>query len=78
MSDMTDLERAWLGEVGMRLRLARVRRRLSQREAAAIAELSSVTLGSIERADHVAGVLAYVRAARAVGLSLDELLPDAP
>lgn len=78
MSDMTDLEQAWLSEVGMRLRLARVKRRLSQREAAAVAELSAVTLGSIERADHVAGVLTYVRAARALGLSLDELLADAP
>lgn len=78
MSDMTEPERAWLGEVGMRVRLARVRRRLSQREAAAVASVSAVTLGSVERADHVAGVLTYVRVARAVGLSLDELLDGAP
>jgi len=78
MSDVTDAERAWLAEVGMRLRLARVRRRLTQREAAAAAVLSAVTLGSVERAEHTATVLTYVRAARAVGLSLDELLDGAP
>lgn len=55
-----------------------VRRRLSQREAAAVAAVSAVTWGSVERADHVAGVLTYVRVARAVGLSLDELLDGAP
>lgn len=46
MSDRTDAERAWLEEVGMRLRLARVRRRLSQRKVAAIAGMSFVTLGA--------------------------------
>ena len=62
----------------MRLRLARVRCRLSQREAAAAANLSAVTLGSVERGDHAGTLLTYVRAARALGLPLDELLDGAP
>jgi transcriptional regulator with XRE-family HTH domain len=75
---MTEVQRAWPVEVGMRLRQARVKRRLSQREAAAVAGLSSVTLGSIERADHVAGLLTYIQAARALDLPLAELLDGAP
>lgn len=78
MSDTSDGERQWLAEVGMRVRLARVRRRLTQREAAAVAEVSAVTFSSVERADHVAGVLTYARIARSLGLSLGELLDGAP
>jgi hypothetical protein len=37
-----------------------------------------VTSGSVERGDHAAVVLTYVRLARTLGVSLDELLADAP
>jgi transcriptional regulator with XRE-family HTH domain len=78
VSDLTDPERAWLAEVGMRVRLARVARRESQDQLAAVAAVSRVTLGSIERGDHPAVVLTYVWLARTLGLSLDELLAGAP
>lgn len=78
MSDVTELERAWLEDVGMRVRLARVRRRETQDELATVAAVSRVTLGSVERADHPAVVLTYVRLARTLGLSLGELLAGAP
>jgi transcriptional regulator with XRE-family HTH domain len=62
----------------MRVRLARVARRESQDQLAAVAAVSRVTLGSIERGDHPAVVLTYVWLARTLGLSLDELLAGAP
>ena len=43
-----------------------------------VAGLSSVTLGSMERPDHVASLLTYIQAARAVDLPLAELLDGAP
>ena len=70
-------EREWLAEVGMRVRLARVRRRESQDQLAEAANVSRVTLGSIERGEHPAAVTTYVRLARTLGLSLDELLDGA-
>ena len=70
-------ERAWLAEVGMRVRLARVRRRESQDQLAKIARISRVTLGSIERGEHPAAVLAYLRLARVLGVSMDDLLDGA-
>lgn len=78
MTEASPDERDWLLAVGMRFRLARVRGRESQRVLAARAGLSSVTLGSIERGDHVATLLTYTRLARALGLPLDRLLGDAP
>lgn len=73
-----DAEREWLREVGMRVRLARVRRRQSQDVLAPLAGVSRVTLGSIERGDHPAAVTSYVRLARTLGLSLNELLDGSP
>ena len=61
----------------MRVRLARVRRRESQDQLATIARISRVTLGSIERGEHQAGVLVYVRLARVLEISMDDLLEGA-
>lgn len=71
-------ESEWLAEVGMRIRLARVRRRLSQNGLADLAGVSRVTVGSMERGDHAAGVLAYVRLAHKLELPIGELLDGAP
>jgi transcriptional regulator with XRE-family HTH domain len=76
--DDTSAEREWLAEVGMRVRVARVRRRETQEQLAARAAVSRVTLGTIERGDHEAGVSTYARLARILGLQLDELLKGAP
>jgi transcriptional regulator with XRE-family HTH domain len=62
----------------MRVRLGRVARRESQEELGARAGVSRVTVGSVERADHPAGVLAYVRLAKAIGVPVGDLLDGAP
>lgn len=54
-------------------RLARVARRQSQDQLGARAGVARVTVGSVERGDHPAAVTVYVRLARALGLSPDEL-----
>jgi transcriptional regulator with XRE-family HTH domain len=77
MTDTDEAERQWLLDVGMRVRLARVAGRESQDDLALRAHVSRVTLGSIERGDHPAVILSYVRLARALGLGLGELLADA-
>jgi transcriptional regulator with XRE-family HTH domain len=71
-------EQRWLAEVGMRVRLGRVERRESQEQLAERVGLSRVSVGSVERADHPASVLAYVRLAKALGIALNELLDGAP
>jgi transcriptional regulator with XRE-family HTH domain len=66
----------WLRDVGMRVRLARVARRLSQAQLGERSGFTRVTVGSLERGDHPASVLAYVKVARALGVPLAELLAD--
>lgn len=78
MTDAADAEREYLEKVGMRIKLARVARRETQVGLAEQVDVSRVTLGSVERGDHPASVLVYVRLARTLGLSLDELLDGAP
>jgi len=56
-----------LSEVGLRVRVARMGRRLSQDRLAKPAEVSRVTLGSIERGDHDAGITTL----RALAIALD-------
>ena len=62
----------------MRVRLARVRARQSQDRLAKQACISRVTMGSIERGEHPSAVTSYVRLARTLGMSLNELLDGAP
>ena len=64
----------WLRAVGMRVLLARTVRRLSQEEVGRRAGVSRVTVGSLERGDHPASVVAYARVARALNLPVGELL----
>lgn len=58
----------------MRVLLARTVRRESQEELGRLAGVSRVTVGSIERGDHPASVVAYARLADALGLPVGELL----
>lgn len=67
-------DREWLRAVGTRVLLARTVRRESQGELGRRAGVSRVTVGSIERGDHPASVLAYARLASALGLAVGELL----
>jgi len=75
---MTDEETAWLRAVGLRIRLARVTHSESQDQLGERANVSRVTVGSVERGEHPAAVTMYARLARAVGLSLADLLDGAP
>lgn len=74
---MTEAETAgaaWLRDVGMRVRLGRVAARLSQEELGDRTGVSRVTVGSIERGDHPASVIAFRRLADALGVETGELL----
>ena len=71
-------EWTWLSDVGMRVRLLRVARRQSQELLAARAEVSRVTLGSVELGEHPASVLVFARLAGALDVSLGELLDGTP
>jgi transcriptional regulator with XRE-family HTH domain len=66
-------------ELGRRVKLARVRRRLTQRELAARAGVSYVTMRAIEGGNLLTGLGAYLAAIWALGLEreLEKLLePD--
>ena len=69
-------ERAYLRLVGRRIRAARVLTDLVQDELARAAAVSRVTLGSIERGDHAAGLLIYAKVARALGVTMGSLLDE--
>ena len=73
---MTGDDAAFLGDLGLRVRVIRMARRMAQERLATIAEVSRVTLGSIERGDHAAGLLTYLKLARALGRDVGELLAD--
>jgi transcriptional regulator with XRE-family HTH domain len=51
----------------LRVRVARLGRRLSQDRLAGLAKVSRVTLGSVERGDHDAGIATY----RSLAIALD-------
>ena len=74
VEDPAPVDEAWLQAVGMRVLVGRTVRRESQEELGRRSGVSRVTVGSIERADHPASVLAYARLAGALGLPLGELL----
>ena len=69
-------EREWLTEIATRIQVLRVRRRISQHLLAALAGISRVTLGGIERGEHVANLRTYRKIAHALDASLRELISD--
>jgi DNA-binding XRE family transcriptional regulator len=75
---VTDEETARLRAVGLRVRLARVASGESQDQLGERADVSRVTVGSVERGEHPTAVTVCARLARAVGLSLADLLDGAP
>ena len=66
----------YLRTVGLRVRLLRVGLGWSLKELPVVCGVSRVTVGSIERGDRLASVLAYRKLARAFEISLDELLDE--
>lgn len=77
---MNETEAAYIRAVGMRVRLLRTAERLTQAELGDRSGVSRVTVGSIERGDHPAGLHSYRALAAAFGIPLSELvdLPDTP
>lgn len=49
---------------------------ISQDDLAELAEVSRVTLGSFERGEHAAGVLAFLKLSRALGIRMGALLDE--
>lgn len=76
MAADADPDLAFLRTVGLRVRLLRVARGLSQEQLGALSGVSRVTVGSIERGDHPASVLAFRRLSGALGLTVSELLDE--
>jgi len=75
---ISDSERGYLRTLGLRIRLLRTVRRLSQDQLAQAAGVSRVTLGSIERGEHSSVLVTYVRLAATLCPRLPDLLdPDA-
>jgi transcriptional regulator with XRE-family HTH domain len=67
VTERSEADRPYLLLVSRRVRSARVLVGVNRDELARLAGLSRVTLGSIERGEHAAGLLTYVRLARALG-----------
>lgn len=76
MAAEPDPDVVYLRAVGLRVKLLRVTRGLSQGDVGSAAGVSRVTVGSIERGDHPASVLAYRRLAKVLGVDLGELLDE--
>ena len=73
---MTESEAAFLGDVGLRARVLRTARKLSQDRLAELSKVSRVTLGSIERGNHEAGILSFRALAVALDVPLSLLFED--
>src|SRR5215203_270133 len=73
---MSESEAAFLTDVGLRVRLLRTARALSQDRLAELAGVSRVTLGSIERGEHEAGIGRYRLLAHALDVPLSVLVED--
>jgi transcriptional regulator with XRE-family HTH domain len=73
---MTEDDAAYLRKVGLRYRLYRTALGLSQDTFAEQAAVSRVTLGSIERGEHSAGLLTYRALTHALGRDMGDLLSE--
>ena len=72
----TEAEAAFLDDVGLRVRVLRTARKLPQERLAELAGLSRVTLGSIERGKHEAGILSHLALAATLDVPLSLLFED--
>jgi transcriptional regulator with XRE-family HTH domain len=71
-------ERPYLRLVSRRVRSRRVLVGITQEELATRAAVSRVTLGSVERGDHAATLLTYLKVARTLGVPMGSLLDEEP
>lgn len=73
---MSEDDAAYLRKVGLRIKLYRVAQGEAQDAFAKRAGVSRVTLGSIERGEHSAGLLTYRALATALGRDMGDLLSN--
>jgi transcriptional regulator with XRE-family HTH domain len=69
------LERQWLDAIGIRLRVLRLDRQLTQRKLAILAHVSESLVNRTERGLYGTNLLIYQRLARALDVPLSRLLP---
>jgi transcriptional regulator with XRE-family HTH domain len=73
---MTDEDKVFLVDLGVRVRVLRIARRMSQEQLADVSKVSRVTLGSIEGGKHAAGILTYRTLAGALETPLSALFDE--
>ena len=65
-----------LNQLGLSIKLARVRKELSQEELAELAGLHRTYIGMVERAERNITVINLVQIAKALDISLDKLFDN--
>ena len=74
LASLTKDEAKALRHIGLRVRAARLRRRMSRAELAVAAGLNTAHCGTIERGENNTTLLSLMRIAAALGVSASELL----
>nr|WP_119221716.1 helix-turn-helix transcriptional regulator [Haemophilus parahaemolyticus] len=72
----TEERKMLLKQLGLSLKLARVRKELSQEELAELAGLHRTYIGMVERAERNITVINLVQIAKALDISLDKLFDN--
>ena len=72
----TEERKMLLKQLGLSIKLARVRKELSQEELAELAGLHRTYIGMVERAERNITVINLVQVAKALDISLDKLFDN--
>ena len=72
----TEERKMLLKQLGLSIKLARVRKELSQEELAELAGLHRTYIGMVERAERSITVINLVQIAKALDISLDKLFDN--
>ena len=72
----TEERKMLLKQLGLSIKLARVRKELSQEELAELAGLHRTYIGMVERAERNITVINLVQIAKALDISLDKLFDN--
>ena len=72
----TEERKMFLKQLGLSIKLARVRKELSQEELAELAGLHRTYIGMVERAERNITVINLVQIAKALDISLDKLFDN--
>ena len=73
---ITEERKMLLKQLGLSIKLARVRKELSQEELAELAGLHRTYIGMVERAERNITVINLVQIAKALDISLDKLFDN--